>query len=149
MISARRVAAGFLFLAAAVMAAGASAAELKVLSVEAMKPALDELAKSFEASSKDKLKIDYATPADVEKKINAEDEYDIVIADKAATQKFYVSAKIAGGSSKVLAKQGADTSYEASMTNWCQQPLPGNELIKFLSSPKAAEVYKAKGMQPG
>jgi len=148
MIKTSQFTAGFLFLAAAVMTAPAGAAELKVLSVDAMKPAMEELAKSFNATSKEKLTVEFATPADVEKKINAEDEYDIVIADKKATQSFYTAAKIAGGSSKALAKKG-DEEFEASMVNWCQQPLAGNEVIKFLTTPKAAEVYKAKGMQPG
>lgn len=149
MTSVRRLMASILFLAAAFPAAGAAAAELKVLSVEAMKPALQELAKSFEATSKDKLKIEYASAADVEKKITAEDEYDIVIVDKPITQKLYSAAKVAGGSTKALAKKGADMVYEASITNWTQEPLPANEVIKFLATPKAAEVYKANGMQPG
>src|SRR5215472_9518195 len=118
-MSVRRLTAGTLFLAAAVVATDAGAAELKVLSVEAMRPALQELAKEFEAASKDTLKIDYA------------------------------AAKIAGGSIKVLAKQSPDLSYDASTTHWTRQPFADKALIDFLGGPKAAEVYKAKGMQPG
>ena len=147
-MSIRGLAAGILFLAATVFAADAGAAELKVLSVEAMRPALQELAKEFEAASKQKLKIDYATAAAVEKKMDSEEEYDIVIVDDAITKKLNGAAKIAGGSTKVIAKQGPDHSYNVSTTNWTDEPLADKALIDFLSGPKAAEVYKAKGMQP-
>ncbi len=149
MMSVRRLTGGILFLAAAVVAADAGAAELKVLSVEAMRPALQELAKEFEASSKHKLKIDYAPAADIEKKLTEEEEYDIVIVDDAITKKLASAAKIAGGSTETLAKKSPDLSYDVSTTNWTQQPLPDKELIGFLTAPKAAAVYKSKGMQPG
>jgi ABC-type molybdate transport system substrate-binding protein len=144
----RGLTAGILFLAGAAVAADAGAAELKVLSVEAMRPALQELAKEFEAASKHKLKIDYATAADIEKKMDSEEEYDIVIVDDAITKKLDGAAKIAGGSTKVIAKQGPDHSYNVSTTNWTDEPLADKALIDFLSGPKAAEVYKAKGLQP-
>ena len=65
----RRLTAGLVFLVAAVATANAGAAELKVLSVDAMRPALQQLAPAFEAATKNKLKIDYGTAAAVEKKI--------------------------------------------------------------------------------
>jgi len=79
-----RVAAGLVFLAAATAAGGAGAAELKLISVEALKPALQELAPAFEAASKHKLKVDYGTADAVEKKI-ADEDYDVVILDAPAT----------------------------------------------------------------
>ena len=145
----RGLPAGILFLAATVFAADAGAAELKVLSVETMRPALQELAKDFEAASKYRLKIEYATAADIEKKMDSEEEYDIVIVDAAITKKLDGAAKLPGGSTKEIAKQGPDHSYDASTTNWTEQPNADKELIDFLTAPKAAEVYKAKGMQPG
>ena len=148
MMGAAKLTAVVAFSAAALVAGNAGAVELKVLSVDTMKPALQELAPSFETASKDKLQIDYASAADVEKKINAEEEYDVVIADKAMTDKFDHAAKIAGGLVKPLAKKGSDV-IEASSTNWTQQPGPAKALIEFLAAPKAAEVYKQKGMQPG
>jgi ABC-type molybdate transport system substrate-binding protein len=149
MMSLTRLTAAILFLAATVVAADAGAAELKVLSVEAMRPALQELAKEFEAASKHKLKIDYGTAAAVEKKITEEEDYDVVIVDNAITKKLDAAANIAGGSTEALAKQGPDLTYVASTTNWTDQPLADKELINYLAAPKAAEVYKAKGMQPG
>lgn len=140
--------AGILFVAAAAAAGDANAAELKVLSVEAMRPALQELAKEFEAASKHQLKIDYATAASIEKRISDEEEYDMVIVDNAITKKLDGAAKIAGGSTKVLVKESPDLSYDISTTNWTDQPLADKQLIEFLTAPKAAEVYKAKGIKP-
>lgn len=134
--------AGLVFLAAATAAGNAGAAQLKVLAVDAMKPALQQLAPAFEAASKNKLKIDYAAPAAIEKKMTAEEPYDVVIVDKAATTKMIVSAKLAGGVSEALAKD-----YVASSTNWTEEPLAVKALVDFLTSPKAKEVYKAKGLQ--
>jgi ABC-type molybdate transport system substrate-binding protein len=141
-----RLATGILFLAGAFVTADADAAELKLLSVDTLKPALAELQKSFEASSKDKLKIDYASSADVEKKITAEEEYDLVIVDKPISDKLDKSAKIAGGSIKTVTKQG-DKAFTISVTNFTQEPRAAQEVIKFLESAKAKEVYKAKGME--
>jgi len=131
------------------MAGRAGAAELKPISVEAMKPALQELARAFEAASKHKLKVDYGTADAVEKKIVKDDEdYDVVILDKPRIDKLNGSAVIAGGSMKELAKQGSDALIAAT-PNATQEPLPAAALIDFLASAKAKEVYKAKGMQPG
>ena len=138
-----------MFVAIAAMAGAAGAAELKLLSVEAMKPALQELAPAFESSAKHKLKIEYASAADIEKKVSAAEEYDVVIVDKPVTQKLISAAKVAGGVVKSLAKQN-DQIYDVSTTNWTDEPLAAAALVNFLSAPKAADVYKAKGLQqPG
>ena len=65
------------------------------------------------------------------------------------TAKLIGAAKISGGLVKSLAKQNPDKVYDAATTNWTEQPLAAKALINFLAAPKAAEVYKAKGLQPG
>ena len=60
-----------LFVAIAAMAGEAGAAELKLLSVEAMKPALQELAPAFELSAKHKLKIEYCRQPPISRKSQA------------------------------------------------------------------------------
>ena len=135
-----------LFMATVAMVGAAGAADLKLLSVEAMKPALQELAPAFEASAKHKLKIEYASAADIEKKVSDAEEYDVVIVDKPITQKLASSAKVAGGVIKSLAKHN-DQVYDVSTTNWTDQPLAAKALVDFLAAPKAADVYKAKGLQ--
>jgi ABC-type molybdate transport system substrate-binding protein len=140
-----RFAAAILFVGATAVAGNADAAELKLLSVEAMKPALQELAPAFEAASKHKLKIEYGTPDAVEKKAAGDDDYDVVILDKPRMDKLNSAANVAGGSMKEVAKHGAD-SFIAATPNSTQEPLAAASLIEFLHGPKAAEVYKAKGI---
>ena len=47
---------------------------------------------------------------------------------------------------KSLAKHN-DQVYDVSTTNWTDQPLAAEALVDFLGGPKAADVYKAKGLQ--
>ena len=138
----RRLAAAFFFLAAAVAAGTAGAAELKVLSIDAMKPALQQLAPALETAAKSKLKIEYATAADIAKKMTAEEPYDVVILDKATTTKLIGGGKLAGGLSESLAKD-----YVATSTNWTDQPLAVKALVDGLTTPQSKEVYKANGLQ--
>ena len=76
------------------MAAHAGAAELKVVSAEAMKPALQELAPKFEAASKHKLVIAYAPDADGEKQVAADDSIDVAILTKDRIDALIKSARI-------------------------------------------------------
>ena len=143
-----RLLAGAAFLLGGVIAADAGAAELKVLSPEAMKPALQELAAAFEKESGNKLKIEYAPVDAIQKKVNDEEDYDVVIMDQKAATALTAKAKIVGGSVKKLAGE-KDEVYVASSPMLTEQPVAAQKLIEFLDSPKAAEVYKAKGMQKG
>ena len=45
--------------------------------------------------------------------------------------------------------QSPDLVYDAGATFFSEQPIPAKMLIDFLADPKAAAVYKAKGLQPG
>jgi ABC-type molybdate transport system substrate-binding protein len=141
MMGIRRMTAGFAFLAAAIAAGNAGAAELKVLAVEAMKPALQQLASEMKSAAKETVAIEYATSAAIQKKIDDEESYDVVIVDKAILTKLEKAAKVAGGLVKPLAKD-----FEAASTNWTEQPLAVTALIEFLAGPKAKDVYKAKGL---
>jgi molybdate transport system substrate-binding protein len=85
-------------------AAEASAAELKVLSAGAVRAALQELVPAFEAASGNKLKIEYATAGDIEKKVATGDEIDVAILTKPRVDKLVREAKIAGGSTQTLAR---------------------------------------------
>jgi molybdate transport system substrate-binding protein len=104
MIRAIRLLAGTFALATSVFAAEAGAVELKVLSAGAMRAALQELAPAFEAASGNKLKIEYATAGDIEKKVAADDEIDVVILTKPRVDKLVSAAKIVGGSTQTLAR---------------------------------------------
>ena len=91
-------------LATSVFVAEASGAELKVLSAGAMRAALQELAPAFEAASGNKLKIEYSTAGDIEKKVAAGDEIDVAILTKPRVDKLVSEAKIVGGSTRTLAR---------------------------------------------
>jgi len=138
-----------LFLMAGVLAAQASAAELKVLSAEAMRPALQELAPAFEKESGHKVKIDYASAGDIEKKVGDSEDYDVVIVDQKRTEALRRGAKIVGGTIKrLVSEQGSDLVYAASSVFLSEQPVGAKTLVDFLAGAKAKEVYKAKGLQP-
>ena len=143
-----RLLTGALFLTGAIMAADAGAAELKVLSPEAMKPALKELAAVYEKESGNKLKIEYAPVEAIEKKVNDDEDYDVVIMDQKQTEALRKTAKVVGGTIKKLASE-KDREYIASSPMLSEQPVPAQMLIDFLNGPKAVEVYKAKGLQSG
>jgi molybdate transport system substrate-binding protein len=99
-----RLLAGTFALVTSVFAVEVSAAELKVLSAGAMRAALQELAPAFEAASGNKLKIEYATAGDIEKKVAADDEIDVAILSKPRVDKLVSEAKIVGGSTQTLAR---------------------------------------------
>src|ERR1700756_1140742 len=104
MIHAFRLLAGTFALATSVFVAEASGAELKVLSAGAMRAALQELAPAFEAASGNKLKIEYSTAGDIEKKVAGGDEIDVAILTKPRFDKLVSEAKIVGGSTQTLAR---------------------------------------------
>ena len=104
MIHAFRLLAGTFAIATSVFVAEASGAELKVLSAGAMRAALQELAPAFEAASGNKLKIEYSTAGDIEKKVAAGDEIDVAILTKPRVEKLVTEAKIVGGSTQTLAR---------------------------------------------
>src|SRR5215813_6686789 len=103
MIHAFRLLTGTFALATSVFVAEASGAELKVLSAGAMRAALQELAPAFEAASGNKLKIEYSTAGDIEKKVSSGDEIDVAILTKPRVDKLVREAKIVGGSTQTLA----------------------------------------------
>ena len=99
-----RLLAGTLALVTSVLVVEANAAELKVLSAGAMSAALQELAPVFEAASGNKLKIQYSTAGDIEKKVAAGDEIDVAILTKPRVDKLVTEAKIIGGTTQTLAR---------------------------------------------
>jgi molybdate transport system substrate-binding protein len=104
MIHAFRLLAGIFALTTSVFVAEASGAELKVMSAGAMHAALQELAPAFEAASGNKLKIEYSTAGDIERKVAAGDEIDVAILTKPRVDKLVSEAKIVGGSTQTLAR---------------------------------------------
>ena len=142
-----RLLTGALFLMGGMMAANAGAAELKVLSAEAMKPALQELAPAFEAASKNKLVIEYATDAEGEKKVDSDDSIDVAILTKDRIDKLIKSAKILTFPKELAAGSSPDVVYVAGSSLVTDQPVAAKALMDFLASPEAKKVYEAKGLK--
>lgn len=142
-----RLLTGALFVMGGLMAADAGAAELKVLSAEAMKPALQELAPKFEAASKNKLVIAYASDAEAEKQVASDDSIDIAILTKGRIDKLVKSARILTYP-KVLAQGSSpDDVYVAGASLVTEEPIATKALMEFLASPEAKKVYEAKGLK--
>jgi ABC-type molybdate transport system substrate-binding protein len=143
-----RLLAGAFALATGVLAAEANADELKVLSVDEMRAALQELAPAFEAASKHKLVIAFAPDAEVEKTVASDDSIDIAILTKARIDKLVNSARILTFP-KVLAQGSSpDLVYVVGSSMATEQPLAAKALMDFLAGPEAKKVYAAKGLQP-
>ena len=137
-----------LALLAGLSTGAAGAVELKVLSTEAMRATLEELAPAFEAASKHKLVIAYATDADVEKKVASDETIDIAILTKPGADKLVKNAKMVGGTAEVVAKGATpDLVYVAGSSFACEKPLAAKALIDFLTGPAAKKVFQAKGLQ--
>jgi ABC-type molybdate transport system substrate-binding protein len=129
-------------------AGAAGAAELKVLSTEAMRATLQELAPAFEAASGHKLVIAFATDGDVEKKVASDETIDIAILTKPGADKLVKNARLVGGTAEVLARGSSpDLVYMVGSSFACDQPLAAKALIDFLTGPAAKKVYEAKGLQ--
>jgi ABC-type molybdate transport system substrate-binding protein len=144
-----RLLTGTLFLIGGIMAADAGAAELKVLSAEAMKPALQELAPAFEAASKNKLVIAYAADADVEKQVASDDTIDIAILSKDRIDKLVNSARILTFPKVLATGPNPDVVYVVGSSLVTEQPVAAKALMDFLASPEAKKVYEAKGLKTG
>ena len=92
-------------LLAGLQTGAAGAAELKVLSAVALRPALQELAPVFEKSSGHKLKIAYDTAGKVAEKVTGEDAIDVAILTKPLFDKAARAAKMVDGTRTNLAQQ--------------------------------------------
>jgi ABC-type molybdate transport system substrate-binding protein len=132
---------------AGLSAGTAGAAELKVLSTEAMRPILQELAPAFEAASKNKLVIAYASDADVAKTVAADESIDIAILTKAPMDKLVKSARILTDTKVLATGASPDLVYVVGSSFFTEQPLAATALLKFLAGPEAKKVYEAKGLK--
>ena len=128
-------------------AGAAGAAELKVLSTEAMRPILQELAPAFEAASKNKLVIAYASDADVAAKVASDESIDIAIMTKAPMDKLVNAARILTATKVLATGASPDLVYVVGSSFFTEQPLAATALVDFLGGPEAKKVYEAKGLK--
>jgi ABC-type molybdate transport system substrate-binding protein len=144
-----RLLSGALCLVGAMTAANAGAAELKVLSAEAMKPALQELASAFEKKSGNKVKVEYATDANGEKQVASDDSIDVAILPKDSITKLVNSARLLTFPKELAKGSSPEVEYVAGSSLLTEEPLAAKALMDFLASPEAKKVYEAKGLKTG
>jgi molybdate transport system substrate-binding protein len=85
-------------------AGAATAAQIKVVCAGAMRAVLQQLAPAFEKASGNTLTIEYATAGKVEKEVADDQPIDVAILTKPRAEKLVHTAKLVGGTTKVLAR---------------------------------------------
>ena len=91
-------------LSIALLATGAAAAEIKVLSAVAMKAAIDDLAREFERGTGHAIKVDYATAGQVRDRIRDGEAFDVAIMPASAFDPLVVQGRIAARSEPCLSR---------------------------------------------
>ena len=91
----------------------AVAAEVKVLSAVAMRPALDELAPQFERTTGHKLTISYAVAGELRKRIEGGEFGDMTILPRPWFEPLLTQGKITAGSQVILARSTVGVSVRA------------------------------------
>src|SRR5439155_24018671 len=91
-------------LSIALLATGAAAAEIKVLSAVAMKAAIDDLAREFERGTGHAIKVDYATAGQVRDRIRDGEAFDVAIMPASAFDPLVAQGRIAAPSATVVAR---------------------------------------------
>jgi molybdate transport system substrate-binding protein len=99
-----RVATGFSALIFSLQVGMVGAAELKVLSAVAMKPALDDLAREFERTSGHKVTLVYATAGIIRDRIRGGETADVAIMPRSAFDPLVTEGKIAASSATRVAQ---------------------------------------------
>jgi len=83
---------------------GADAAEIRVLSAVAMKPALDDLAPEFERRTGHTVKMAYATAGIVSDRIRGGEAIDVAILPRSAFDPVLTQGKIVSGTATIVAR---------------------------------------------
>ena len=82
----------------------AGAAEIKVLSAVAMKPALDDIARDFERRTGHRITTVYATAGLIGQRVRDAEPFDVVILPRSAFDPLLADGKIAAGSAASVAQ---------------------------------------------
>ena len=82
----------------------AGAAEIKVLSAVAMKPALDDIARDFERRTGHRITTVYATAGLIGQRVRDAEPFDVVILPRSAFDPLLTDGKIAAGSAASVAQ---------------------------------------------
>ena len=122
--------------------------EIKVLSSNAMKSVLEELAPQFEKASGHKVKAEFATAADMKARIEKREPFDIAILTPPLMDELARNSHIAVGSRTDVARSGSAVATAAGSAS-ARAPTAALQFLRYLKTPEAAKVIRAKGMEPG
>jgi len=114
-----------------------NAAEVKVFSTIGVQAALEELAPKFEQATGNKLNITWATAAILVKRVQAGETADLMVLTKQSLDAGPLPADL-----------NNITVYAAGVGAGSQHAEAATALIRFLHSPEAQAVFKAKGLKP-
>ena len=105
------------FVVLLVQTAAADAAEVKLLSVVALGPALNELAPQFERATGHKLAIQYGSSPAFKQQIEAGETFDLAILTAPVIDDLTRQGKVAGGTRAVIARSGIGVAVRADAPN--------------------------------
>jgi molybdate transport system substrate-binding protein len=152
---------------AALTCAAAQAAEIKVLSSNALKPVLEELVPQFEKATGHRVKAEFAPAADLKGRIEKREAFDVAILTTPLMDELAKNSHIAAGSRFDVARSGAgvairkgaprpDLSSAASFKRALQQAksvayvgtgATGANMRRIFDNFGIADEMKAKTMQ--
>ena len=138
-----------LAIAALAACAAVQAAEIKVLSSDALKPVLEELVPQFEKATGHKVKAQFAAAADLRARIEKREAFDVAILTTPLMDALAKNRHIAVGSRFDVARSGAAGVFAAAGSASAREPTAGLEFLRYLKTPDAVKVIRAKGMDPG
>ena len=93
------------------LSAGVQAADIKVLSTNAVKSVLEELAPQFEKATSNKLSVRFAPAADLKLLIEKGEAFDVAILTAAATDDLIKKGKLAAQTRADIAASAAGVAY--------------------------------------
>jgi len=134
---------------AALACAAAQAAEIKVLSSNALKPVLEDLVPQFEKATGHRVKAEFAPAADLKGRIEKREAFDVAILTTPLMDELAKNSHIAVASRFDVARSGAGGVFAAAGSASAREPAAALEFLRYLKAPEAAKVIRAKGMDPG
>jgi molybdate transport system substrate-binding protein len=135
--------------AALAACAAAQAAEIKVLSSNALKPVLEDLVPQFEKATGHRVRAEFAPAADLKARIEKREAFDVAILTTPLMDELAKNSHIASGSRFDVARSGAGGVFAAAGGASAREPAAALEFLRYLKAPEAVKVIRAKGMDPG
>ena len=126
------------------------AAEVSVVSADALRAVMKDLGPRFERASGHKLAVAFSPAGAIVKRLQDGAAADVVVTSS-GVDALLKDGKTAPGDVAVVARSGrssAPTVYSAAVLGGAREAEAAKAFVNFLRSPEAAAVIKAKGMQP-